>query len=388
MLIDCASPRYLIASLFGLSKAGVVDSKYLSYFRGQVANLDGELGKVLGGGNSIPAKDRVIGVEKSSANAIILNFASDGLSLNTKIDIENKIHKAFHTDFPEQKLSVNFKRLIKPASNRNLDMPSSYAAQKKSAFGLNIERRAIPGVKSVIGVASGKGGVGKSTIASNLSAFLAKKGLKVGLLDADIYGPSVPTMFGLRGPLPISNENKIVPLESHGVKCVSFGFMSDAKNPVIWRGPLVAKAIEQFLYDVDWGELDFLVIDLPPGTGDVQMSLIENVPIHGTFVVTTPQEVSLIDAEKAISMFEKLDIPVLGVIENMSFFICNSCDTKHRIFGEGGVKRLCDQRKIPLILELPLNPQIGASGDSGEPEVLRNVILSKNFESLAATLGA
>ena len=145
-------------------------------------------------------------------------------------------------------------------------------------------------------------------------------------MDADIYGPSAPTMLGLRGPLPITNTQKIMPLEGHGVKCVSFGFMSDSYNPVIWRGPLISKAIEQFLYDVEWGEIDYLVLDLPPGTGDVQMSLIENVPIHGAIIVTTPQDVALIDAHKGLTMFQKLDVPVIGLIENMSTFKCGECE--------------------------------------------------------------
>lgn len=339
-------------------------------------------------GSSISAVERVLDVTApDDDNKVRLNFASDRLNLNHKIAIETELHKGFAEAYPGKSLFVNFKKIKKPeTSATNLDMPAVSAQRKKSPFGLNIEKRAIPGVKTVICVASGKGGVGKSTVSSNLAVALASKGHKVGLLDADIYGPSAPTMLGIKGTLGISNQQRIIPLEAHGVKCVSFGFMSDSYNPVIWRGPLVSKAIEQFLYDVDWGEIDFLVLDLPPGTGDVQMSLIENVPIHGAIIVTTPQDVALIDAHKALTMFEKLEVKVCGVVENMSTFKCNTCGSVHKVFGYDGVKDFCKQRSLNLLAELPLNPEIGKMGDEGNPAVLQNEAMRENFEHIVSTL--
>lgn len=229
----------------------------------------------------------------------------------------------------------------------------------------------IPGVENVIAVASGKGGVGKSTVAASLAVRLAQLGHTVGLLDADIYGPSVPIMFGIQGKPRIDGErNRILPFEKYGVKVMSLGFILDTDTPVIWRGPMVMKAIEQMLADVVWGELDFLIVDLPPGTGDAQLTLTQRVPLSGAVVVTTPQDVALIDARKGLAMFTKVDVPVIGIIENMSGFACPHCGETTNIFKHGGGHRTADLLKTPFLGAIPLDPKIVEGGDNGVPIVV------------------
>ncbi len=225
----------------------------------------------------------------------------------------------------------------------------------------------IKGVKNTIAVASGKGGVGKSTVAVNLAVSLAQAGAKVGLLDTDVYGPSAPLMMGVNDR-PLMRDNKIIPLEAHGVKVMSIGFIMDPDKALIWRGPLVAQLITQFLNDVHWGDLDYLVLDLPPGTGDVQLTLVQKIPISGAVIVTTPQEVALADAVKGLKMFDEVKTPVLGIVENMAGFVCPSCGEQHPIFGEGGGKRVADENKIELLGQIPIEPAIMTGGDSGTPQ--------------------
>jgi ATP-binding protein involved in chromosome partitioning len=203
----------------------------------------------------------------------------------------------------------------------------------------------------------------------NLAVGLAAQGLKVGLLDADLYGPSVPMMMGVQGPLEVSAEQKMIPIEKYGVKLVSFGFMSDPYHPVIWRGPMVAKALEQLFYQTVWGDLDYLIIDLPPGTGDVQLTMIESLPLHAGIVVSTPQAVALLDAHKGLSMFEKLKVPVLGLVENMSHFQCSSCGHLDDIFGQAQIEGFAAERKIPIIGRIPLHRRIREASDMGVPVV-------------------
>ncbi len=231
------------------------------------------------------------------------------------------------------------------------------------------DAQAIGGVKNTIAVASGKGGVGKSTVAVNLAVALAEAGAAVGLLDADVYGPSIPLMMGQSGK-PVVRDGKIVPLEAHGVKVMSIGFLLDPEKALIWRGPLVAQLINQFLNDVVWGELDYLVIDLPPGTGDVQLTLVQKIPISGAVIVTTPQQVALADAVKGLKMFEEVKTPVLGIVENMSWFTCPTCGTRTPIFGEGGGQRVAEQYGVPLLGQVPIEPEIRAGGDEGVPIVV------------------
>lgn len=229
----------------------------------------------------------------------------------------------------------------------------------------------LPGVKNIIAVASGKGGVGKSTVSVNLALALSLTGAEVGLMDADIYGPSIPKMLGIPITPPIGgSENKFYPHENHGLKVVSAAFLSKEGQPLMLRGPMLGGIIQQFLSNVEWGELDYLIIDLPPGTGDVQLTLTQRAPLSGGVIVTTPQEVSLIDAEKGLRMFEQVKVPVLGVVENMSYFICDGCDKKHYIFKHGGGKKLADRFNVPFLGEVPLIQQVVVGGDSGVPILL------------------
>ena len=227
----------------------------------------------------------------------------------------------------------------------------------------------VPGVKNIIAVASGKGGVGKTTVSTNLAVALAMEGASVGLLDADITGPNVPIMMGLVGQPAASAENKIVPLERYGVKVISIQFFVPDGQPIVWRGPLVGGAIQQFLRDVDWGDLDYLVIDLPPGTSDAQLTLAQAVPISGTVLVTTPQEVALADVEKALAMFKRMSVPVMGIVENMSAFVCSHCGEVTEIFGRGGGERFAQRHEIEYFGAIPLDVRVRQGGDAGVPAV-------------------
>lgn len=227
----------------------------------------------------------------------------------------------------------------------------------------------LPGVKHIIAVASGKGGVGKSTVSVNVAAALAQTGAKVGLMDADIYGPNVPMMMGVPDP-PGKEGDKIKPADAHGVKIMSMGFFVPGDTAVVWRGPMVHTAIQQFFRDVLWGELDYLLIDLPPGTGDAQLSLSQIVPLTGVVTVTTPQEVALSDVRKGVMMFKKVNVPLLGVIENMSFFICGHCGERTEIFSFAGGERAAEKFDVPFLGRIPLDPAIREGGDAGTPLVV------------------
>jgi ATP-binding protein involved in chromosome partitioning len=229
--------------------------------------------------------------------------------------------------------------------------------------------RLIPEVTHVVAVASGKGGVGKSTIAANLAVALARLGHRVGLLDADIYGPSVPTMFGIK-ERPQVVGNRVVPFERYGIRLMSLGFVVDPDQPVIWRGPMVMKALEQMLGDVEWGALDFLVADFPPGTGDAQLTMVQKIPMAGAVIVTTPQDVALIDARKGLAMFRKLSVPVLGVVENMSSFVCPHCGEETAIFKHGGGERAAAELETEFLGRIPLDAAIAEGGDAGVPIVV------------------
>ena len=226
----------------------------------------------------------------------------------------------------------------------------------------------IPEVDNVIAVASGKGGVGKSTVAANLAVTLAQKGHRVGILDADIYGPSLPMMFGITDK-PKVEGNRIDPFDKYGVKVMSLGFVLDIDTPVIWRGPMIVRAIEQLLGDVNWGPLDYLVVDLPPGTGDAQLTLAQKVPISGAVLVTTPQDLALIDVRKGLAMFRKVEVPVLGIVENMSGFACPSCGEVTHVFGSGGGERTAEVLECDFLGSIPLDPAIMSGGDDGKPIV-------------------
>lgn len=229
---------------------------------------------------------------------------------------------------------------------------------------------AIPGVGDIIAVSSTKGGVGKSTVAVNLACALQRAGQRVGLLDADVYGPSLPTMLGIAERPEVEGQNTVIPLQKFGLRVMSMGFFLDDSSPVIWRGPLVTGLIRQFLKDVRWGELDVLVVDMPPGTGDVALTLVQQVPLAGAVVVTTPQPVSLIDVERGIAMFNQVNTPVLGAIENMSGYLCPKCGTRDDLFGAGGAAELEEHFGIPILGRIPIEPAVRVAGDAGTPLVI------------------
>jgi ATP-binding protein involved in chromosome partitioning len=249
--------------------------------------------------------------------------------------------------------------------------PLSSRGQPQSPGGSPMSRQAeIPGIAAVIAVASGKGGVGKSTTAVNLALGLRDLGLRVGLLDADIYGPSMPRLTGIREKPELTDERKMIPISRFGLAIMSIGFLVDEDTAMIWRGPMVMSAITQMLRDVTWGQLDVLVVDMPPGTGDAQLTLAQNVPLKGAVIVSTPQDLSLIDARRGLAMFKKVNVPVLGIVENMSYFQCPHCGTRSDIFGHGGARHEAERLGVPFLGEIPLHISIRATSDSGNPVVV------------------
>ncbi len=281
---------------------------------------------------------------------VVLSSAIPEINDELKDDFVNKIKN----DFPDMKnVEVNIETKV-----------SVHKENKKDSL--------LPDVKNTIAIASGKGGVGKSMVAANLAVALAKDGAKVGLIDADIYGPSIPLMLGIKEkPKVYQNQQtmKIIPLESYGIKIISIGVLVDDNAPVIWRGPMASGAVKQFMTDVDWGELDYLIFDMPPGTGDIQLTLVQTIPLTGAVIVTTPQEVSLIDARKALKMFTRVNVPVLGIIENMSYFIAPDTGKKYDIFGTGGGAKLSKEFNTHFLGGIPIEPKIRIGGDSGIPIV-------------------
>ncbi len=248
------------------------------------------------------------------------------------------------------------------------------------------QKTAVPGVKHIIAVASGKGGVGKSTVAVNLAVALSQQGFKTGLLDADIYGPSIPAMLGIQNQKPNVVDQKLIPLEAHGLKAMSIGVLIDEGTPVIWRGPMIQKALQQMLYGVDWGMLDILIIDMPPGTGDVQLTMAQKTPLAGAVIVSTPQDIALLDACKGLEMFRKVNVPILGMIENMSTFICPNCDHESHIFGHGGARKEAENRGCDFLGEIPLNTAIRIQSDEGTPVTLSDERSRQSFAEIACRI--
>lgn len=241
-------------------------------------------------------------------------------------------------------------------------------AELKVGHGTVGNKKAVPGVGKIIAIGSGKGGVGKSTFTANLALSLASRGHSVGVIDADIYGPSLPMIFGKRDEKPRSNsEKKIIPVEAFGIKFMSFGFFINEGDPVIWRGPMLGGVLNQFLFDVDWKGTDYLLIDLPPGTGDIQLSMIQNSNVDGAIIISTPQDVALLDAKKGLEMFKKMNLPIIGMVENMSSFVCDSCGKEHFIFGKGGVAKAVEQLETKLLGQIPLELELRTGSDIGEP---------------------
>lgn len=248
----------------------------------------------------------------------------------------------------------------------------------------------LKNVKNVIAVASGKGGVGKSTVSANLALALAAEGAQVGMLDADIYGPSQPRMLGVSGQ-PDSNDGKsLEPMMAYGVQAMSIGFLVEEETPMIWRGPMVTQALEQLLKDTNWRDLDYLIIDLPPGTGDIQLTLSQRIPVSGAVIVTTPQDIALLDARKGLAMFEKVNVPVLGIVENMAVHVCSNCGHSEHIFGSGGGQRMADKHEVPFLGSLPLDIRIREDVDNGQPTVIKDPDgdLAQAFKRIARSTAA
>lgn len=302
---------------------------------------------------------------------VTINNPSLQAKKKTEVSILQVIHAEVH---PKAKIKVNL---------------TVEAPEKVQSSNL-IKGKPIPGIKNIIAVASGKGGVGKSTVTANLAVSLAKMGFEVGLLDADIYGPSQPLMFDVENEKPLAidveGKSKMKPVSNYGVKLLSIGFFTEKDQAVIWRGPMAAKALNQMIFDAHWGELDFLIVDLPPGTGDIHLSIMQSLPITGAVVVSTPQEVALADARKGIAMFaqDAIQVPVLGIIENMSYFTpAELPENKYFIFGEGGAKHLAERMGVALLGEIPLVQSVREAGDVGRPAALQDhTPVSEAFESL------
>jgi ATP-binding protein involved in chromosome partitioning len=307
------------------------------------------------------------------ADEVIVDITIKNPSLQAKKRTEVDIMKAIHEHvYPKAKITVNVK-VDAPAEPTNV-----------------IKGNPIPGIKNIVAVASGKGGVGKSTITSNLAVTMAKMGFKVGVLDADIYGPSIPIMFDVENERPLAvnedGKSKMKPIENHGVKVLSIGFFTQPNQAVVWRGPMAAKALNQMIFDAAWGELDFLLIDLPPGTGDIHLSIMQSLPLTGAAVVSTPQNVALADAKKGVAMFQQdsINVPVLGIIENMAYFTPEELpDNKYYIFGREGAKHLADDLGVRFLGEIPIVQSIREAGDIGRPAGLQeNTPLAYAFEDL------
>ncbi len=341
----------------------------------QARHLEGLAGL---GSDDSTASERLLDVQEKNPGFLV-QIASDGLSLEQKMQLETWL---LNLDLAVP-MTIYFKRRQSLAPRVTPAVAGASAeGPKKGPFGVKFRLKPIAGVKKIIAISSGKGGVGKSTVSVNLAAGLALQGSRVGLLDADLYGPSIPLMMGLHGPMPISADQKMIPLEGFGVKVVSFGFMTDPYNPVIWRGPMLSKALEQLFYQTEWGELDYLLIDLPPGTGDVQLTMIESLPLAGGIVVSTPQAVALLDAHKGLSMFEKLDVPVLGLVENMSHFQCGACGHVDDIFGQEQIEEFARSRRTPILARIPLHRRIREASDSGVPLIHSDPAFAQYYMSL------
>ena len=316
---------------------------------------------------------------------LYLNLTNNNINIVCKdgnVNISLNIDSRFKEKY--QDLIVDLKKTIQKLENI-VSVNIILTSEKISETLTDSEKRFKINSKNIIAIASGKGGVGKSTFAVNYAVALQKIGYRVGILDADIYGPSVPRMMGISGKPQANDNNKLIPLESYGVKCMSIGFLIDVDTPAIWRGPMVMKALEQMFNGVEWGELDYLIIDLPPGTGDAQLTLAQSSKLSGSIIISTPQEVALIDARKGINMFKKVNVPVLGFVENMSYFICDSCNKKHEIFSYGGVKREAEKFKVDFLGELPIDKNLRIQSDEGRPACIANPdgVIANTYLSIA-----
>lgn len=305
---------------------------------------------------------------------LVIQYNRDGISPAEKRQVEKQIQETLSGMVGIDNI------LVKTTSSQSQDVFKALdsaappkkeehaPAQIKAGHGTVGNKKPVPGVGKIIAIGSGKGGVGKSTFTSNLALALKRQGHSVGVIDADIYGPSLPMIFGKRDEKPRSNsERKIVPVESHGIKFMSFGFFINESDPVIWRGPMLGGVLNQFLFDVDWNGIDYLLIDLPPGTGDIQLSMIQNAHVDGAIIISTPQDIALLDAKKGLEMFRKMNLPILGMVENMSSFICDGCGKTHYIFGKGGVEEAVSKIGTKLLGKIPLEIGLRTGSDEGVP---------------------
>ena len=321
-------------------------------------------------------------VKTALSNVIDPDLGKDLITLNMVKDIAidgKKVAFTVELTTPACPMKEEIERACRNAiihlvdEEAELDITMSSNVSKNRAEGQG-NQELLPGVKNIIAVASGKGGVGKSTVAANLAVSLARTGAKVGLLDLDIYGPSVPTMFDVHERPDITTQKKLIPIQKHGVSLLSMGFLVDTDQAMVWRGPMVTSAVKQFLSEAMWGELDYMVLDLPPGTGDIQLTIVQTVPLTGAVIVSTPQTVALDDARKGVAMFKKVNVPVLGIIENMAYFTPPDLpEKKYYIFGEGGARRLAEKLEANFLGEIPIEQDIRESSDEGTPIAIADV---------------
>jgi ATP-binding protein involved in chromosome partitioning len=329
---------------------------------------------------------------------LVAQYNRDGISPAEKRLVEGEIQKVLSDVIGIDNIMVKTTSSQSQDVFKALDKVSAPKSEAKKEEGPQAtikaghapisNKKPVPGVGKIIAIGSGKGGVGKSTFTANLALTLSQRGHKVGIIDADIYGPSLPMIFGKRDEKPRSNsEKKIVPVEAFGIKFMSFGFFINEQDPVIWRGPMLGGVLNQFLFDVDWQGTDYLLIDLPPGTGDIQLSMIQNAHVDGAIIISTPQDIALLDAKKGLEMFKKLNLPIIGMVENMSSFICNSCGTEHHIFGQGGVAKAVAELQVPLLGQIPLEIELRTGSDTGQPYMAQGSYggrpVWKSFQTIA-----
>ena len=315
-----------------------------------------------------------------------IDLMSSGSIKNLSVS-DNNIQLEVVLGYPAKSQFQAIQDLVIAALKKIADVKNIQVNVSSDIVAHTVQRgvKLLPGVKNIIAVASGKGGVGKSTTAANLALALSAEGARVGILDADIYGPSLPMMLGISGRPETKEENTIEPMEGHGLQASSIGFLVDQDSPMVWRGPMVTSALEQLLRQTRWRDLDYLIVDMPPGTGDIQLTLSQKVPVTGAVIVTTPQDIALLDARKGLKMFEKVGVPIIGIVENMSTYICPSCGHEEHVFGSGGGQKMCSDYGVDFLGSLPLNLSIREQSDAGCPTVVAepNGAISQVYKQIA-----
>ncbi|AWW49966.1 iron-sulfur cluster carrier protein ApbC [Polynucleobacter paneuropaeus] len=315
-----------------------------------------------------------------------IDLMSSGSIKNLSVS-DNNIQLEVVLGYPAKSQFQAIQDLVIAALKKIADVKNIQVTVSSNIVAHTVQRgvKLLPGVKNIIAVASGKGGVGKSTTAANLALALSAEGARVGILDADIYGPSLPMMLGINGRPQTVEENTIEPMEGHGLQASSIGFLVDQDSPMVWRGPMVTSALEQLLRQTQWRDLDYLIVDMPPGTGDIQLTLSQKVPVTGAVIVTTPQDIALLDARKGLKMFEKVGVPIIGIVENMSTYICPSCGHEEHVFGSGGGQKMCSDYSVDFLGSLPLNLSIREQSDAGCPTVVAepNGAISQVYKQIA-----